>query len=192
MRRIFTLAVAVISAIALGSCGKENGNNITSGDLVGTWRIVKYEYKFDGKTVGVEVPMEDEEEEAICIFKKDGECQIGDIPMPYSYSASTHTLEITMFGKVSFSVRRLTSSEMEWADIFSSAKVTSRDKEVGEYDGKTIFESNDYDIYSSSYYYKKGNVAIPCEEIDPSVWTTFTGDENGYYDERITYLNRIN
>lgn len=189
MRRIFTLAVVVISAITLGSCGKEYGG--TSEELVGTWHIVKYEYKFDGKTVGVEIPMEDEEDEAICIFKKGGECQIGGIPMPYSYSSSTHTLVITMFGKVSFSVRKLTSSEMVWSDIFPSVKTTAKDKKVDEYDGKVIYKSNDYDIDASSYYYRKGDKLIPCEKIDPSAWTTFTGDEDGYYDERLAYFERV-
>lgn len=191
MRRLFILAMAVFSAIAFGSCGKEDGNISTSEDLIGTWRIKKYEYKFDGNIVGTEVPMEDEEDEAICIFKKGGECQIGYIPMPYSYSSSTSTLVITMFEKIPFSVRKLTSTEMIWSDIFTAVKTSTKDEIADDYDGKTIFKGNDYDIYASSYYYKKGNSLIPCEKISPSVWTTFTGDEDGYYDERLTYFERV-
>ncbi len=185
MRRLFTLAVAVFTAIALGSCDKADGNNSTSGDLVGTWRITKVEYKFDGKTVGVEVSNKDDED--IYIFKKDGECQTGDISMPYSYSPSTHL--ITLFDMLSFSIQKLGASEMIWSDIFSDVEVTSRDKEVGEYKGQTIFETKD-DYNHSSYYYKKGDSLIPCNDIDP-IWTTFTGDEDGYYDEQIIYFKRV-
>lgn len=193
MRRFFILAVAVFSAIALGSCGKEDGNNSTSGDLVGTWRITKYEYKFDGKTVGVEVPRTDVEYEPIVLFKDGGECQMDQIPIQYTYSSSTHVLSFSMIWNFSFSVRKLTSSEMVWSGIFPDAKVTSRDKEAGKYNGKTIFESNNYDVYSSSYYYKKGNSLIPCQEMDPTeMWYTFSGDEDGYYDEWLIYLNKVN
>lgn len=191
MRRLLTMAVAVISAIALGSCGKENGNNSTSGDLVGTWRISKFEYKFDGKTVGVEIPRNDVGYEPIVLFKDGGECQMDNIPIQYTYSPSTHVLGFSMIWDISFLVRKLTSSEMVWSGIFS-AKATSGDKEVGEYNGKTIFESNDYDVYSSSYYYKKGNSLIPCEEMDPTeALYTFSGDEDGYYDEWLIYFERV-
>lgn len=191
MRRIFTLAVAAFTAIALGSCGKENGNNSTSGDLVGTWRIKKFEYKFDGKTIGVETPRKDVDYKPIVLFKDGGECQMDNIPIQYTYSPSTHILGFSMIWDISFSVRRLTSSEMVWSGIFS-VKATTRDKEVGEYNGKTIFESNDYDVYSSSYYYKKGNSLIPCEEMDPTeTLYTFSGDEDGYYDEWLIYFERV-
>ena len=92
MRRLFTLAVAVFSAIALGSCDKENGNSSTSGDLVGTWRITKFEYKFDGKTIGVETPRKDVDYEPIVLFKDGGECQMDNIPIQYTYSPSTQIL----------------------------------------------------------------------------------------------------
>lgn len=105
MRQLFTLAVAVISAIALGSCDKEDGG--TSGDLVGTWRITKHEYKFDGKTVGVEIPIEDYDT-GTCTFENGGKCSIGGVPIKYSYSASNHTLELTMIIKTSYDVLKLT------------------------------------------------------------------------------------
>jgi len=191
MRRIITLAVAVISALALGSCDKENGNNSTSGDLVGTWRITKFEYKFDGKTIGVETPRKDVDYDPIVLFKDGNECQMDNIPIQYAYSPSTHVLGFSMIWDISFLVSKLTSSEMVWSGIFS-AKATSGDKEVGEYNGKTIFESNDYDVYSSSYYYKKGNSLIPCEEMDPTeMLYTFSGDEDGYYDEWLIYFERV-
>ena len=128
MRRIFTLAVAAFTAIALGSCDKEDGG--TSGDLVGTWRITKHEYKFDGKTVGVEIPIEDYDT-GTCTFENGGKCSIGGVPIKYSYSASNHTLELTMIIKTSYDVLKLTLSEMVWSDIlYPPVKTTNRDKKL--------------------------------------------------------------
>lgn len=189
MRRFFILAVAVISAIALGSCDKEDGG--TSGDLVGTWRITKHEYKFDGKTVGVEIPIEDYDT-GTCTFENGGKCSIGGVPIKYSYSASSHTLELTMVIKTSYDVLKLTLSEMVWSDIlYPPVKTTNRDKKADVYNGYAVFECNDGNLNSSSYYYKKGGNLIPCEEIVSSIWSIFSGDEDGYYDEMLTYFEKV-
>lgn len=52
VKRLSVLVMAVIAAITFCSCDKEGTETGSASGIVGTWRVMRLEYSFNGETVG--------------------------------------------------------------------------------------------------------------------------------------------
>lgn len=198
VKRLSGLVMAVISAITFCSCDKEGTETGSASGIVGTWRVMRLEYSFNGETVGKETITDGE----IYQFRKDGKVEIPvensdyRVPAAYSYSSKDKTLTLDLFiARTVFSVKKLTSTEMALSSDYSntSSIFDDEDENVGKavdsYKGFKIYE---YDGNCSYCYRNKGKI-IPCEKNydEDYVEGDFTGDKDGYHDSETTYFKRI-
>lgn len=72
VKRLSGLVMAVIAAITFCSCDKEGTETGSASGIVGTWRVMRLEYSFNGETVGKETITDGE----IYQFRKDGKVEI--------------------------------------------------------------------------------------------------------------------
>lgn len=204
MRRIKHLtfiAVAVLTAITLSSCGKEDAES--SNGIIGTWRNIKIDYVFNGEIIGTEDYSG--VDNAVLTFGKDGhiESMAGieggaefPIAVPYYYSPKDKTVELTLlYFKFVLNVDKLTSSELvlsneDMINIKLNGGTSSLGEVVDTYKGIKIYEYDDDLVYTLCYV-ANGKV-IPCDKLsEDDIDGTFTGDLHGYYDKTTAYFKRV-
>lgn len=201
IKHLTFIAVAVLAAIALSSCGKEDTEN--SNGIIGTWRNLKIDYVFNGEIIGTEDYSE--VDNAVLTFGKDGhiESMAGieggaefPIAVPYYYSPKDKTVELTLlYFKFVLNVDKLTSSELvlsneDVINIKLNGGTSSLGKVVDTYKGIKIYEYDDDLIYTLCY--KANGKVIPCDKLsEDDIDGTFTGDIDGYYDKTTAYFKRV-
>lgn len=190
--------MAAVAAITFCSCEKEGTESGSASGIVGTWRIMRLEYSFNGETVGKETITDGE----IYQFRKDGKVELPvedsdfRIPATYSYSSKDKTLTLDLFiARAVYSVKKLTSTEMAFSLEYSNTSSIFNDDEesvgkaVDSYKGFKIYE---YDGDYCYCYRNKGRI-IPCEKNYDEDYEEgdFTGDKDGYHDTVTTYFKRV-
>ena len=202
IKHLTFIAVVVLAAIALSSCGKESPES--SNGIIGTWQNLKIEYVFNGEKIGsedlsgVNYPKmafgEDGYMETIA--EMDGEDSGLPVSVPYYYSSKDKTLTFTfMVFKEVMTVEKLTSSELVLSldytrngALFGGSTVG---KAVDTYKGVKIYQYEDDGISAGFCYKAKGKI-IPCDKMsEDDIDGTFTGDINGYYDKSTAYFMRV-
>lgn len=202
IRRIFTVAVAALAAIALSSCGKENPENASG--LIGTWQDLKIDYVFNGEKIASEdlsgvnytTMTFGEGGYMETIAGMEGEDSELPISIPYYYSSKDKTLTFTfmVFNEV-MTVEELTSSELVLSLDFTRNSALLGGSTVGKavdtYKGVKIYQYEDGGI-SVGFCYKANGKVIPCDKLaDEDIDGTFIGDRNGYYDKTTAYFKRV-
>ncbi len=190
--------MAAMAAITFCSCDKESTESGSASGIVGTWRIMRLEYSFNGETVGKETVTDGD----VCQFRKDGKIEIPvedsdfKVPAAYSYSPKDKTLTLDLLiARVVCSVKKLTSTEMALTMDYSNVSSIFDDEE--ENVGKAVDSYKGFKIYrydgNYSYCYRNKGRIIPCEKNydEDYVEGDFTGDKDGYNDSETTYFKRI-
>ncbi len=202
IKRIFTVTVAALVAIALSSCGKENPEN--ANGLIGSWQNLKIDYVFNGEKIASEdlsgvnytTMTFGEDGYMETIAEMEGEDTELPVSIPYYYSSKDKTLTFTfMVFKEVMTVEKLTASELVLtldytrnAALFGGSSVG---EVVGTYKGVKIYQYED-DGISIGFCYKANGKVIPCDKLaDEDIDGTFAGDRNGYYDKSTAYFKRI-
>lgn len=191
--------MAAMAAITFCSCEKEGTESGSASGIVGTWRIMRLEYSFNGETVGKETVTDG----YVYQFRTDGKVELPvedsdfRIPATYSYSPKDKTLTLDLFiARAVYSVKKLTSTEMALSLDFSSTS-SIFDNEGEENVGKAVDSYKGFKIYKydGNYdfcYRNKGRI-IPCDKNydEDYVEGDFTGDKDGYHDTATTYFKRV-
>ena len=190
--------MAAIAAITFCSCEKDGTESGSASGIVGTWRIMRLEYSFNGETVGKETITDGE----IYQFMKDGKVGLPvedsdfRVPVTYIYSPKDKTLTLEAFiARAVYSVKKLTSTEMALSLDFSNT--SSIFDEDGENVGKVVDSYKGFKIYEYDgdycYCYRNKGRTIPCEKNydEDYVEGDFTGDKDGYHDTVTTYFKRV-
>lgn len=101
--------MAAIAAITFCSCEKEGTESGSASGIVGTWRITKCEYSFNGETVGKETITNG----YVYQFRTDGKVELPvedsdfRVPAAYSYSSKDKTLTLDLFiARAVYSVKK--------------------------------------------------------------------------------------
>lgn len=201
IKHLTFIAVVVLAAIALSSCGKEDTES--SNGIIGTWRNIKIDYVFNGEIIGAEDYSG--VDNAVLTFGKDGHIESiagieggaeFPIAVPYYYSPKDKTVELTLlYFKFVLNVDKLTSSELvlsneDMINIKLNGGTSFLGEVVDTYKGIKIYEYDDDLIYTLCY--KANGKVIPCDKLsEDDIDGTFTGDINGYYDKTTAYFKRV-